>query len=410
MTLCAAVFLLTISFSYLTHAAIKTQYTYDTGNRLTKIVYSNGRKIEFSYDNNGNLTKVDRTTSSSGTFSGPVISSQPVYRPVEIGETLTLSISASGVGLTYQWYKDGTALANSGDVSGATTPTLTIINLDANDEGGYYCIVTDSASSTTTSESANVMIFSSGGTDSWDIATSLAPGSRFEIYSFEVGYSDFIKKPKAYAELVERVGGKVKKYSLQALSKPSPSAPLETLQYIWKSAVPLFDKKAFKSYYKSGLTCDDFLIVYPQDKKESYIIVEPGKNLPHYLNRLFSLVAPSITDVQDENETASITSASAGDIITVNGNYFGEKMPKIWLEYSVLGKSYLKQLKLKIQKPLEYISGKGKVAASCMNVDTGVSKIKVQIPSSLPKGIIKGNNNIVIENKQGLATYSFELK
>ena len=118
---------------------------------------------------------------------------------------------------------------------------------------------------------------------------------------------------------------------------------------------------------------------------------------------------PEITDIKNSDESASITSAAPGDTIVITGNYFGEKTPKAWIEYNTTSNADKKQLRLKILKPLEYTNSKGKANSSCMELSTGTSKIKVIIPT-LPNGFIKGDNNIVIDNKQGLATYYFEIQ
>ncbi|MDO8540419.1 MAG: immunoglobulin domain-containing protein [Opitutaceae bacterium] len=74
---------------------------------------------------------------------------------VATGSTATLAVTATGAApLTYQWYKDGGAIA------GATTSTLALTNVKASDSGTYSVTVTNPISSAT-----------SGGT----ILTVLAP-------------------------------------------------------------------------------------------------------------------------------------------------------------------------------------------------------------------------------------------
>ena len=77
---------------------------------------------------------IDATVqSSSGTLSvnDPIIVTQPTNTPITIllGGSGSVSIAAAGTGLTYQWYgvQHG-RLSNGGDLSGVTTPTLTITN------------------------------------------------------------------------------------------------------------------------------------------------------------------------------------------------------------------------------------------------------------------------------------------
>ena len=61
-----------------------------------------------------------------------------------VNEGKTATFTVDGVnGSTFRWYKDGSALSNTGNVSGATTETLTISNTSLDDEGVYYCRMDD---------------------------------------------------------------------------------------------------------------------------------------------------------------------------------------------------------------------------------------------------------------------------
>jgi len=87
--------------------------------------------------------------------AGPVITVQPSITPQGVCQgsaTATLSVSATGTGLSYQWYKNTTA-ANSGGtlLSGATssgyTPPSSSIGTSY-----YYCVVTGTCAPAATSE------------------------------------------------------------------------------------------------------------------------------------------------------------------------------------------------------------------------------------------------------------------
>jgi len=61
-------------------------------------------------------------------FPPPAIIQQPAASQiVAAGQNAALAITANGFGntLTYQWRKNGTPLASGGNISGATSPTLT---------------------------------------------------------------------------------------------------------------------------------------------------------------------------------------------------------------------------------------------------------------------------------------------
>lgn len=66
------------------------------------------------------------------------ILTNPVSQTVPAGTTVELTVNGINI-TTYQWYKNGTPLSDSGNISGAATDTLTIANIQLANEGLYYC-------------------------------------------------------------------------------------------------------------------------------------------------------------------------------------------------------------------------------------------------------------------------------
>ena len=71
----------------------------------------------------------------------PSIDVQPTTQSVTSGSSVTLSVSASGGSLSYQWQKGGV------DIAGATTSSYTIASVSTNDAGAYTVVVSNSAGS-----------------------------------------------------------------------------------------------------------------------------------------------------------------------------------------------------------------------------------------------------------------------
>ncbi len=89
----------------------------------------------------------------------PSVINAPANFGAATGTTATFGVGAFGTGLSYQWLKDGTPLANGGDISGATSALLTIANADLSDQAAYSVEVTGGSPSTTvTSSSARLYI------------------------------------------------------------------------------------------------------------------------------------------------------------------------------------------------------------------------------------------------------------
>jgi hypothetical protein len=82
----------------------------------------------------------------------PTITRQPSNASACVGQSLSLSVEATGPGLTYQWRKAGTAIKD------ATRPTFTIASVDASASGAYDCVVTGTCAPAVTSTAATVAV------------------------------------------------------------------------------------------------------------------------------------------------------------------------------------------------------------------------------------------------------------
>ncbi len=83
--------------------------------------------------------------------AAPVITIQPLSQTVAPGGAVTFGVTATGSNLTYQWQKNGTAIA------GATASTLTLSNLQPGD-AAYYTVVVTTSGSPVTSRYAQLVV------------------------------------------------------------------------------------------------------------------------------------------------------------------------------------------------------------------------------------------------------------
>ena len=100
---------------------------------------------------------VSVTVNSLTDAAAPVIVEQPQNKTANIGETVQLSVKATGSGvLSYQWYSNTIASASSGvliqDATGATIQVPTNLQGTAY----YYCIVTNTDNSKTGTKTASI--------------------------------------------------------------------------------------------------------------------------------------------------------------------------------------------------------------------------------------------------------------
>ncbi|MCX6916160.1 MAG: leucine-rich repeat protein [Verrucomicrobia bacterium] len=93
------------------------------------------------------------------TIEPPMITSEPESRTNLAGTTATFTVAATGAPpLSYQWRHNSTDMSNAGIVSGAFTNTLTLLGVSAVDAGLYSVVITNSASSVTSSTVALTVV------------------------------------------------------------------------------------------------------------------------------------------------------------------------------------------------------------------------------------------------------------
>ena len=80
----------------------------------------------------------------------PSIVGQPKNASACLGQSVSISVSASGAGVRYQWRKQGV------NIAGATDSVYTISSLDANALGRYDCVVSGTCSPSVTSQQVTI--------------------------------------------------------------------------------------------------------------------------------------------------------------------------------------------------------------------------------------------------------------
>ncbi|MGH7995210.1 MAG: immunoglobulin domain-containing protein [Opitutaceae bacterium] len=154
------------------------------------------------------------TTFVSYDGSAPVILHQPADEVVSPGSAFVLSVQVAGVGNTYQWYKNGTA------VSGQTRASLSIGSASAADSGEYEAVVTIAVGSATT-RTATISVESDAcRLINLSCLTQLAPG-RSAILGFTIGGSG------TEQVLIRAAGPALAKFGV---TNPMPDPQLEVFQ------------------------------------------------------------------------------------------------------------------------------------------------------------------------------------
>ena len=86
---------------------------------------------------------IDRDTVIITVNPAPSITTQPLSQTKCVATNISLNIVVSGAGpYDYQWKKEGTDIADGGDISGSETTNLIINNAQITDSGNYTCVIT----------------------------------------------------------------------------------------------------------------------------------------------------------------------------------------------------------------------------------------------------------------------------
>ena len=104
----------------------------------------------------------------SGSLSSTVASMSPPLAPnitqivanpalVKVNKPFTLTASATGAGLSYQWFKDGVPLISTPTISGVNGPVLTVNPAVMANSGNYACVVSSPCGSDSTDIAIDVL-------------------------------------------------------------------------------------------------------------------------------------------------------------------------------------------------------------------------------------------------------------
>jgi hypothetical protein len=172
--------------------------------------------VEIDRTNNGNLTISNVTTDDSGEYKVSVVNECPPQQFAENrfnvyvspntsvedianeitknkGETLEITANATGVELSFDWYKDGNLVPSQ------EGPTLTLSNLSLNDAGKYKCVVTGKCGTDSTNTS-NVIVEDVMGNIAFEL-TDIANIYRTNNSSIEVNILNYLNYELAVYDL-----------------------------------------------------------------------------------------------------------------------------------------------------------------------------------------------------------------
>ncbi len=101
------------------------------------------------------VTSVTSAVATLNVLLPPVITQQPTGATSLVGGTVNFTAGAGGsLPLNYQWQLNGVNVANNARISGATTTSITISNVQSGDAGNYVLVVSNGAGTTNSAPAA----------------------------------------------------------------------------------------------------------------------------------------------------------------------------------------------------------------------------------------------------------------
>ncbi len=124
----------------------------------------------------GGVTAIAAGWHHTAALIGPIVTTQPVGQTFAVGTDLSLSVSAVGTGLTYQWLHNGT------NILGATSSILNLVNPSAAAAGVYRVVVNSAAGGSTASKDVTLLALSFGDLKFYaGITLAGTVGQRFRV-------------------------------------------------------------------------------------------------------------------------------------------------------------------------------------------------------------------------------------
>ena len=180
----------------------------------------------------------------------------------------------------------------------------------------------------------------------------------------------------------------------KVLSKIAATLPTDPVACEWTKKIRLFDAKELAIAHKLDNGTAAWLAGNP----------DPQPLLPLALFLSSKDISPAPLAAGTLHlSPPEIETVAVGDLaIVVDGLWFGTKKPKAWMEYSLPGVG-VRKLKCKVLVPDgEFRDAKGK--AIYMNPGDGDSRLTLQRPAKLPKGLANWDavTHLVVDNGAGL--------
>ncbi|MBX3747491.1 MAG: immunoglobulin domain-containing protein, partial [Verrucomicrobiae bacterium] len=153
--------------------SLATYVRFDNVQPANGVVTLTWNTLTTGFDRGAPVNAVQLILNATPAGAPPVITAQPQPSIGPAGGTASVSVTATGENLTYQWRKNGRNLPDGGNVSGATSATLSLSSL-SEDDNGIYNVAIFNPGGSVVSRSVSVRV------SAYDIAADLVGYWKFD--------------------------------------------------------------------------------------------------------------------------------------------------------------------------------------------------------------------------------------
>ncbi|MEP6901472.1 MAG: pectinesterase family protein [Actinomycetota bacterium] len=287
---------------------------------------------------------VNLTVTSGPTDPPPVINQQPQNTTAVVGSSTSLSVTATGPNMTYQWFKDGNL------IGGATSPTLSFSNVQVSDTANYTVNVSNGGG-TIPSDPARLTVVSAMAVSAFNPnnnASGVCTDTTLNL--------TFDQTPKL------GTSGQIRVYT-------SGAALVDTIDMSASPQTKTIGGTSFRylPVIISGNTASIYLHTPLADNQTFYVTMEPG-----VLTDLSNAPFVGFSGVNTFRFTTKISAPTGGvNVLTVNANGTGDFCT--------------------IQGAVDFVPA-GNAQRVVINVKNGSYTEIVNIPANKPLITVKGES------------------
>ena len=217
--------------------------------------------------------------------------------------------------------------------------------------------------------------------------------------------NEYTRRPRVFGTYTDPISKKsvTRRSIARPITKIRSTGPSDFYDSEWRRIVRLFKKSdLLRANRREKMTTAAWLAANPIRAIVCKLYLRVKNNNGERVDVNFvdmDIAPPVITSIENWDNSGVLRGLHTSSIVIINGRNFGSRLPSVGYEYTnSAGK--IKQKRLKVQRRYDYANARGKANKSCMDTDSGVSKVYVEMPK---KSYTPGTYSLILDNKVGIA-------